>query len=649
MPSKLFSIATQKGGRNGIDPPMLIPDDQLMEAMNVDWYKGAICRKRPGSDLIPLSGGSPVSGSINAMFRFVPAGATFTASELWLIDNAGVFHRMAGGTTLADVTPKDVISGGGGVNATGMRGQTFNGKEYFLYANAAGRPAVWDGTNLRRVGLGAPSSAPTSVLAGGAVTDTRTYQSAVTVQSSGVTIRRSELSPISGSVVMSSQQTTETLTGAPGEGETNWELYGASTDNVYKLIGTAAIGSTIVDNNALLTGTLSPLAGTNALFPDAVLIAADGSNRLLMAQHRTNTALSSRIWYTPIFAFPGDDERLPAIVNQNNYFDINQNDGDFITALAGPLQGSLYAYKNQSTWKLTPTGDFTAPYSVLRLSGTIGCISDKCVVQATDEYGQPCICWISQQGPYRIGSQGLQYMGRDIEDLWPIINLGATIPAHGVFYPQLHQIWWWLTLNTDTDPSVLVVFDTILGHAVYYTVGDVPPTAGVRRGWARWSGDLAKARCSVMYSRIIGASMGVLTRPYAGFIGNAARLLGADSVTAMDDGGTPFQGYILTKAYQPVGRDTFFEGTQPLLQAKASPGAIIQLRATCDWGAQPVITDTIVLTATDTESRVWRKFERIMVPRARTMQFQIGDPNATVSSWELDEFVMPITALDPMS
>lgn len=644
----VFSIATLKGGRNGIDPPMLVPDDQVLEAQNVDWYKGGIGRKRPGSDSISLSGGTSPSIPC-ALFRHLPAGSDETKAELWLIDDVGIFHRLAGGTTWVDVSPKDAVSASVPTNATGMRGIIFNGKLYLLYANSAGRVEVWDGTTLRRTGLAAPSAAPTTSLSGTGVTDTRTYQSAVTKVTGGVTVMRSELSAASSPVSPSNQSVVVTLQGAPGEGETNWELYGASTDGVYKLVGSATIGNTITDNNASLTGTLAPLAGTNSLIPDAVLVAKDGNSRLLFGRHRTTTAFSSRIWFTPILVSAGDDERVPTVVTQSNSFDLSPNDGDFLQGIAGPLQGAMYAYKNNSTWKLTPTGDVTSPYTVLQISTAVGCVCDKSIVAALDEYGQPCLAWMSRLGPHRIGSQGLQYMGRDVEDIWPTINLAATIPCHGIYYPQIHQIWWWLCTGTATDPNVIIVFDTIIGHAMYYYVGDVPPTAGVRRGWAKWTGSLSMARCSTMFAASIGASMGIYNKPYAGLYTSPSTVLRGDSATATDDAGVPYQAYIRTKSYQPVGRMEYVSGTNPVIQAKASQGTVLELQIIPDWGGQQTIKDYVNLTAVSNESRVWKKFEKARVPHCRVMQLQIGDGSATSSAWELDELVMPVYSDGAMS
>lgn len=638
-----WGISSLKGGRNGIDPPMLIPDDQVQEAINVDWNAGALGRRRPGSDSVTLSGGTTVQGPICFLIRHVPAGSDETKAELWLVDMIGTFHRLAASTSFVDVVPKDAISGSVPTNATLMRGVVFNGKLFLLYQNSAGRPAVWDGTSLRRAGLAAPSSAPTAVTAGGAVTDTRTYKSEAIVQSGGVDVLQSELSVASGTVSLSAQQATLTFTGAPSEGETHWRLWGASTDGVYKLIGTATIGNTIVDNNASLTGILAPLIGTFSLIPDAVLIAKDGASRMLFGRHRTQAAFTSRIWFTPIFALAGDDERVPTITGLNNYFDLSINDGDFLTAIGGPLQNSMYAWKNHSTWKLTPTGDVTAPYTVQNMSQIIGCVSDKSVINGTDEYGQPCIYWWSQQGPYRIGSQGLQYMGRDIEDRWPLVNLSANVPVFGIFYPQIHQIWWWLCTGTNTDATEICVFDTILGHALYYTIGDAPPTVGVRRGWSRWIGGLANARCACMFGSTLGPVMGIYQKPYVGSWSSTPSLLRGDSGILVTDGGTAYQAYLYTKPYQPLGKMVFFDTHQPLIQAKAAAGVQVEIRTIVDWGEVAVQKDYVTLTPLGLETRVWRKFEKAKAGHARVLQYQIGDgAGQSVGTWEIDELVVTL-------
>lgn len=650
-PVRHLTLTTFKGGRNGADPPTLVPPDQCLEALNVDWYNSALARKRPGCDSVALTGGTAFTAPLNFIKRHLPS-ADETTAELWAIDAAAtpIIKRLAGGTSWANVTPKDNISS----RPQDADGISFNGKFFIGAKTGTDRLQVYDPasstTTLRRVGLAAPSAAPTTSSSAGAVSDTRTYQSAVTVVSGGVTQRRSELSAASSPVTLSSQQATVTLQGAPGEGETNWELYGASTDGVYKLIGSATIGSTIADNNASLPTTLAPLVGTNSLFPSVKYLATDGNRILGAGANETSGAVSngksSRLWFTPPFVNPGDDERNPTTVNQQYYIDFNELDGGFITGIAGPFQGAVWVFKYRQIWKLTPTGSTTAPYSVVPISRVVGAIDHKTIFLGRDEQGNPALYFLSPDGPYRIGTYGVQYMGRDIEDIWATVNLDATNKvAHGVYYAQLHQTWWWVATGSNNDPDTILCFDNILGRAIIYPVGDQPPSAGVRRGWAKFSGDLASCRCSTMFAATVGASMARRLKPYAGLTGSL-KLLRADSASATDDAGTAFQSYVKTRHYE-AGGDAYFDLEQPTITAAAQSGVSVQFSVSADWGKQTTRSGSVTLTASGSETFVVKMVEGLASGQAMAAQFTIGDASAQSVAWRIEQARIPIIALAP--
>jgi len=167
---------------------------------------------------------------------------------------------------------------------------------------------------------------------------------------------------------MVAQQVPITKPAAPGEGETHWELYAASTNGLYVLIATTVIATaTVNDNNAALTafaGTAIPLDGINLIFPSVRYLSTDG-NRLLGASNFDATVPeASRVYWTPVIGDNnvGDDERYVSNSTQKNYLDVNPNDGGIVTALSLPLQGNIYVFKQRQIYKLTPTGDVTAPY-----------------------------------------------------------------------------------------------------------------------------------------------------------------------------------------------------------------------------------------------------------------------------------------------
>jgi hypothetical protein len=102
-----------------------------------------------------------------------------------------------------------------------------------------------------------------------------------------------------------------------------------------------------------------------------------------------------------------------------------------ITALGGPIQGAVFAFKYRNgVYKLTPTGDVSAPYLPRKIADNVGCIAHKGCVVARDEVGNPALYFPAVEGPYRLvvvgGVTQLQYLGRDVEDIWSGINLAAT-------------------------------------------------------------------------------------------------------------------------------------------------------------------------------------------------------------------------------
>ncbi len=132
-----------RGGRNGMDPLYALLPGQCVEAMNIDWYGSLLGRKRGGSTALSLTGGTAVTGPINALFRHLP-GNDETKAEFWRIDNAAtpVVSRLAGGTAWADVTMDDAITG----RPMDVNFVSFNGKVFIAYQSAVDRLHVYDPT-----------------------------------------------------------------------------------------------------------------------------------------------------------------------------------------------------------------------------------------------------------------------------------------------------------------------------------------------------------------------------------------------------------------------------------------------------------------------------------------------------------------------
>jgi hypothetical protein len=637
---KALLLGDLRGGRNGGDSPFALPDNQCVEAVNVDWFEGNLGRKRGGSASVSLTFGSagPFTGPINALFRHVP-GADETAAELWAVDNASPiqFGRLAGGTSWAKVLPKDDVDS----HPQDVQAASFNGKLFFAFNSDEDRLHVWDGTTLRRTGLAVPA-APTAANTGaGSYSATaRRYRVRWTVQVGGITVRRSE----AGAVVSFTPSGTGTaarvtMPTLADEGETHWELEAAPASGDFYRIATTAIGTTTYDDSGSpdsynTTGTETDETGLYTNWPSVKYLLTDG-NRLVGAGSWESGGKNSRVYFSPVLGSldVSDDERVVQTTDQKNYIDINENDGGFITGLAGPLQGSIYAFKYRQIWKLVPTGDVSGPYLAFNISPRVGALTQKSIVDAQDYLGNPAIYFLSQRGPCRVGAEGLEYLGRDIEDIWSTVNLAATTTVgFSVYHAAKNQVWFWVATGASNSPNKILVFDIMLGNSV--------DGERVRGGWSQFTGEIAEANSAVMFSNTLGASMSRDLKPYIGQSKASATILKADTAD-LTDNGTAFRGYLRSRPYTPAGLSINFGFDEGYLVAKSSSGVSIRLSVIRDMGAETRTSD-VLLTAAGSETYVLKKFEACDLSEAWCAQMEIGDASAVAGAWTLDGFTVPV-------
>src|SRR5689334_17034636 len=130
-----LTILDLRGGRNGYDPPMLVPDDQCVEALNVDGWEGSIANKRGGASAIGVtfSAGGPFGGRIVSLLRHVPFGDE-SAAEFWAADTTGLLARLAGAATWTAVTVKDALT-----TPSEVHGVSLGGFFHLAYDSAQNR------------------------------------------------------------------------------------------------------------------------------------------------------------------------------------------------------------------------------------------------------------------------------------------------------------------------------------------------------------------------------------------------------------------------------------------------------------------------------------------------------------------------------
>lgn len=632
--TKTLAITSLRGGRNGYDTPIQIPDDQCREAVNVDWWKGGLANKRGGSAALSMtfSSGGPFTGNIGSLIRHVPAGDE-DAAELWAFDSAGVNGRLAGATTWTAPTFVDAV-----VFSRGIVGTSMGGFLHLFYDSNSNRGHLWDGTRVRRSGLATPDPPTVASLGGVGLTVTRFFRIRTVEISGSNTVRRSEASTsVSLAIVDDAgfQVTRSTL--PTNEFETHWEAeYAAAAAGPWYRAAQIATATTTYDDTAVSLDTTNPsnVAGLNTPPPAARYAVTDDNRNIMTGSFETSggftTPRNNAVWFTPVLGSTdvGDAERIPPL----NRIGLEE----VATGIGGPIQGVVYVFAYRRIWKFVPTSDVDAPYKKFTISRNIGCIRHSSIASGEDEFGNPALYFVSSRGPYRIvqngfGTHVIQFLGLDVDDLWEEVNLdAANMVCHSVYYAAKQQVWFSIAREANNDPDMTLVFDVKEGRA---------DAAGiVRRGWSRGSRPLL-VRCAVQFANTVGASMSVLQKPYFGMV-QANTIWKAD--TGTDDAGTPFLARIDTKEYGEIGKNHSVR--QGILIAEVASGVTITVLPIIDFGLNAGDAGTALLTeGTGSATRVNKRLEAMQVAEAGTFRFRIGDSAAVSNHWTLDAMTAHVT------
>src|SRR5215831_18811438 len=137
-------------GRNGFDPPHVLPDDMAAEVFNIV-YEGGLLLKRRGSATVSLTG---TFDGFAALYRFVPGQSDLAAELIFAtLDATTKIMRIAAGTAAVSLTLTDAVTS----HPTQVTFATLNGKCFIAYDSSENRLHVFDphisSTTVRRVGL----------------------------------------------------------------------------------------------------------------------------------------------------------------------------------------------------------------------------------------------------------------------------------------------------------------------------------------------------------------------------------------------------------------------------------------------------------------------------------------------------------------
>lgn len=644
-PDQYPEITDLRGGQNNSDSPLLIPDTQLVTAQNIEWHRCAVARRRQGSQTV-TTGGFPTAGNaIQWLFRYMPS-ADDNAAELWALDQAGLLVRCrasatwgpGGGIALADAVQ----------TLYEISAVSFNGKLFMAYNSGPDRLHVSDGTtdNHRRAGLATPAAATVADTGAGTYAATLRYYKVQWLNANVEPDVGSELSPaVSFTPSGGGTHARVTRPSLPSETETHWRLFGSPDGVNYYRLADIVVGTSTYDDNTAPSAysTVSPTfagyptdAGYFTAPPSAKFLLVDGA-RLLLGGSWETTAYASRVWFTPVRnttdpAFNvADDERVPP----ENYLDLDPGEGGGLTGLGGPIDGTPIAFKYSAIYKLVPTSNPDKPYVRIKLTSSVGALRHLAIVKGEDDTATPALYFPSRTGPYRLGAAGLQFLGRDIEDVWKRVNLDASvITAASVWHDEKRQWWLFVALDGAAVPSHALVFSVQHARAT--------DTADVRGGWAVYpipNGLLT----ACMFSKTVGATMSRALKPY--LIPNIAdaqpRQFDADGVHSdvIQSGTQGYRGYGRTKPYRVAGMGRYVGVSKALvlMQGQTVQNTNFRVKAVRDFGVESRESTLTVPAATADITHYPLRTEATEMAQAQTIQIEFGDADTTATSpWAMD-------------
>lgn len=647
-----FSL-TRITGMNNSDPSVTIPDDQCVDAQNVEFWNSALGERRLGCDAVDVP--TAFSGDANIqvvswVFRHLPSATGETDSELWALGqhltSTNFSLQRKGAAVWATVTPDiniEVASNQG----FKLSAVSFHGKLFLAYPNtsATDRLMVWDGTQLRVSGIAEPSAPSVADTGSGTYAGTRYFRVRFTRQVSGSTVLRSEpsdsttFSP-SGSGA-SARVTKPTTPGSPVYA-THWEVE-ASTNNVdFYRIATVAVGTTTYDDStAYATGynsgsnVLSEDSGDYSLLHSAKFLITD-EDRLILAGAWEDSTKASRVLWTPVFGADGvgNDERFE--LDTDPFLDLDNYDGGPITGMVRAVSGQIWAFKRSKIYVLTRTGQRTKSYQAYKVSDSVGAIEGS-IVQGVDAYGQPCIYFLDPRlGPCRTGgNKAVQSCGRDITTTWETVNTDANVICTSVFFPKKQTVQWSIATNAATSPDRMIVL---------HTANTEEKIDGVRGGWAEWTGKIVENYHACLYADNVNDNTTRsldLVPIYGTTSGNGYILMGDTGTT---DDGEAYSPRILTKPYTLRGLLAKFKILACAVLGVANTDAQVKFTVHRDFGLEEPRTASASLAASASETDVIKEMKELTASQLKTMQIEIEDGASNAGTWELNRFDARISA-----
>jgi hypothetical protein len=264
-----------------------------------------------------------------------------------------------------------------------------------------------------------------------------------------------------------------------------------------------------------------------------------------------------------------------------------------------------------------------------------GSVNHWSQVMGEDQDGQPSLYFLDpSDGPRRISvGRTIEWLGKDVFDIWQTVNLNAAHVAFGVYDAPRKLVLWWVATGPKMRPDLMITFDVARGR--------VETASILRYGWSIWTGLLTMAQCALMFSKTLTDERSLTKVPYVGQVSSSEvqlffKLLRQDG-TLNTDAGTAYQASILSKVFTGGTLRRRKRIMEAYLVAKAGPAIITQV-LNKDFN-QNTASSTQALTATGTETRVRKFYDATDVADLIALQVALGDGSALDQTFELDWWV----------
>lgn len=638
-----FVLSSLRGGLNTTDPPTHLRDDQCVEATNVEWITSTLGERRQGADNISLTGATALAAETEVVFlhRHLPTNDE-TAAELWAFGTTGtatssLFRKTTAWQTELTFTDAVVLTGGAKYQLSAV---SLHGKLFLAYDSTQDRLHVCtDGANVRRTGLAEPAAPTVAEQGAGTFSGIRYYRVRYTVQSGGVTLRRSEPSdvttydPAGGGSNGASARVTKPIT--ISEDETHWEVEASVDNSNFYVIATTAVGTTFVDDSQVYASgyaddfDLAPDVGDYTLIPSGKILLAD-RDRLIILGSWEDTALSSRVAWTPVLkdTGAGNDERLES--DQDPFVDLDPlNGGEIMDGWAA--NGTIWVFKWSHIYKLVASGVRSRAYDVTPISKVRGALPGS-VVEGVDDAGQPAIYFLDPEvGPCRINIAGVRQCGRDIWTTWLTVNKDASVVARAEYYPEHRQVHFFVATSSNDTPDTRLV--------LHVNETRLTEDGDVRGGWAVWTGESCEALATCLFSTNIddGAAR---NRTLVPFIGRSGSGLIWRTDTGTDDNGTAYAAALESKPFVRGNLLTQFEARGAVVVGKAVENAAIDVSVVRDFGKETDTAADVSFTPEGEETQVVAPLDQLGLSEMHAMSVRFEDVDDPVARWELSLFAM---------